>query len=124
MVSRQDLAALMCSLARQPPDGFHCWIVSDGEVYSTRRIYDAMRRAMGRHTGNSWWPGWLWRLACKVMDALRSGGDESSQQKLFGTELYDNSALLAARPWRPEQTLEAVVSDMLFTGDQPEEPSA
>ena len=105
MISREDLCELMLTLADGAVPGVHTYIASDGEAYSTRRIYDALRAARGMGIGVAWCPAWAWRLACAGMDAV-AGGSEPAWQRLFGTELYSGAAVQSATGWRPQLTLE------------------
>ena len=41
----------------------------------------------------------------------------STYEKLFGTELYSNAAVLADTDWRPRVTLEHVIEDMILPRD-------
>lgn len=110
MIARSDLVELMLDIARDPPAGIHTWTVTDGEVYSTRRLYDALRAASGRPPGRAW-PEWIWRLVCGLLD-LR-GVSPGYRERLFGTEVHDGSQLLAARCWRPRLRFEDVAAQVL-----------
>lgn len=109
MISAQDLVQLMCLLAREPQAGSHTWIVTDGQRYTLDHIYDVMRRSSGKGPGSAWLPGGVWRASVGLVDRLRRGAGQTLQERLFGTDLYDNSAVLAATPWRPRLTLEQVM---------------
>ncbi|RLQ22701.1 NAD-dependent epimerase/dehydratase family protein [Seongchinamella sediminis] len=108
MVGREDLAQLMLMLAASNKPGVSTYIATDGETYSTRRIYDALRRARGLGPGSGWCPRWGWRLACRLLD-LRSPHPEPAWQRLFGVETYSGAALRQELGWRPRQTLETVL---------------
>jgi len=110
MVAAQDLVELMCALARNPAPGPHTWIVTDGKCYTLVDIYEALRCAAGRGVGKAWLPAGLWYAAVKFFDVLRRSGRESLYQRLFGSDLYDNSALLAATDWRPRYSLHQVIN--------------
>jgi nucleoside-diphosphate-sugar epimerase len=107
MIACEDLVALLLCLADHPPRGVHTWIVCDGQRYTSRYLHDLLRRSMGRGVGTAWLPAWAWRLGTSLLDRLRSGPGEPTWDKLFGTELYSNQAVLAATGWRPTLTLEA-----------------
>ena len=113
MIARQDLASLLCHLGEEPPRGVHTWIVCDGQRYSTRRLFDAMRAALGRGPGISWCPRWLWRLAAGLIDLCRGRSGGSTYERLFGDELYCGAALLSARQWRPRRRFEDTVADLM-----------
>jgi nucleoside-diphosphate-sugar epimerase len=116
MLALQDLVDLLCQVAVDPPAGIHTWIVCDGRSYSTRTLYDALRHASGKGRGVAWLPHWGWRLGAAMLDMFSRGG-ESTYNKLFGTELYSNSTLLAEMAWRPRGRLEDVIKDMV-TGER------
>ena len=109
MIALPDLVELLCLLASSPASGVSTWIASGEHSYSTRDIYDCLRRASGRGMGIAWLPLWGWRLAAALLDLSTSPGGESTYDKLFGTELYSNAALLAATDWRPHSHLEQVL---------------
>ncbi len=116
MLALRDLVDLLCLVAVDPPAGVHTWIVCDSRPYSTRILYDALRHASDRGEGVAWLPRWGWRLGAALLDLVSPGGGESTFNKLFGTELYSNAALLAELNWRPEGRLEEVINDMVAGG--------
>jgi hypothetical protein len=75
-----------------------------------------MRTASGKGAGVAWLPRWGWRLAAALLDLLSPGGNESTFDKLFGTEVYSNAAVLADTTWRPSGQLEDVIDTMLPGG--------
>jgi len=113
MVALEDLVEALCLVATLPLQGVHTWIVTDSRGYSSRYLYDQLRRAAGRPVGRSWLPLPLWRLAAAAKDLLTPGGGESTYQRLFGTELYSSSALTEATGWRPRVHFEAVAAAMI-----------
>ncbi len=105
MVGLPDLVELMVLAAQAEEPGVHTWIACDGEAYSTRRIYQALREADGKGSGLSWLPRPLWQLALTLADRLRPG-PESLRDKLFGNELYRADLARASTGWEPRQQLE------------------
>ncbi len=112
MVSLPDMVRLLCTLGDAPPQGQHTWIVCDGQRYSFRRIYDALRAAAGLRPGRGWCPLWLWRLGAAVLDLTGRPGGESSFDLLFGCENYSNSAVIAATSWQPRLALEDLTDSL------------
>jgi len=106
MIAVADLVDLLCVLAAQSLPGVSTWIATDGEHYTTRRIYDQLRAAVGRRMGRAWLPQGAWRLACALLDLRRGRPADTTYEKLFGTELYSNRALLTSTSWRPQIQLE------------------
>jgi nucleoside-diphosphate-sugar epimerase len=114
MVALPDLVDLLCLLSIRHPPGSSTWIVTDGDDYSAREVYDILRSAAGKSRGVAWLPRWGWRLGTRLLDGISLGTGESTWDKLFGTERYSNSALLAATDWRPRHTLQDLARDLLF----------
>lgn len=109
MVSVTDLARLLLALVHHNSDGVATWIAADGEIYSTRRLYLALRAAQGLGDSPVTLPLWCWQLLSRLYDLTRSGGGQSSFDKLFGTELYRGEAVQTAVDWRAEQRFEDVL---------------
>lgn len=109
MIALPDLVELLLQLATRSNPGIATWIVTDGERYSTRRIYDALRAAKGKTRGVCWCPRWLWRAALWCLDIGRSR-PESTWDKLFATEVYSSALVQRETHWRPQLNLEAAVA--------------
>lgn len=120
MVGSPDLVALIARLCHAPPSpGVHTWIVSDGERYTAQGLYDLLRQAAGRGRGRAWLPLWCWRLGANLLDTLRPRNATPTFERLFGTELYSNAALLAATDWRPQCTVKSVAAALVDAGRGP-----
>jgi nucleoside-diphosphate-sugar epimerase len=104
MISRTDLVALLCTVADRQGIAPQVWIATDGESYSSRRVYDTLRQVHGLAPGRAWWPRWLWRAGTAVLDRVRPGG-APHWNKVFGTELYSNRAVMRDTSWQPRLTL-------------------
>jgi UDP-N-acetyl-alpha-D-quinovosamine dehydrogenase len=113
MIGLDDLTRLLLDLLHRPPAGQHTWIVTDQQRYSARDIYDAFCRARGRKPRPTWLPAAGWVLACEALDRLRRRPVGTTRDKLFGSELYDSSALTRDTGWRPRQQLADVVAQMV-----------
>ncbi|MFU8762932.1 MAG: NAD-dependent epimerase/dehydratase family protein [Haliea sp.] len=105
MVGIEDLVQLLLLLSRVVAEGVHTWIVTDGEAYTTRQVYQLLCEALGRSGGGQQLPAWCWRLFATALDVLKREPRGSSYGKLFGAERYDNQALVRATGWQPCQTL-------------------
>lgn len=110
MIGVKDLSVLMLAVAADTNPGVSTFIVTDGEAYTTRRIYDALREARGLKPGVQWCPRWAWWLGSWILDALRTSSD-STWSKLFSAELYSNDAVVAATGWRPKQSFESLLGE-------------
>ncbi len=104
MIGVEDLAALLLLLPQVVERGVHTWIVTDGEAYTTRHVYQILREALGR-SGSRQLPAWCWRLLATGLDLIQRQPGGSSYGKLFGAERYHNHALLLATGWQPRQSL-------------------
>ena len=111
MVAVADLVDLLCIVAAEPVHAPQTWIVTDGQQYSTRRVYDHLRRAAGKGIGSAWLPVAGWRLAAALLDWRPGRTGDATWDKLFGTELYSNRAVLEATSWRPRYCLENLAGD-------------
>ncbi len=120
MVALADLVELLCIVAEESKPGVQIWIATDGQHYSTRQIYDLLRQALGRGVGLAWLPAMGWRLAAALVDCGSTGRGESTFDKLFGTDLYSNHAVLAATRWRPRIRLQDVVAQLIAGGGREE----
>jgi nucleoside-diphosphate-sugar epimerase len=117
MVACRDLAELMYAVALNPPAGVRTWIVTDGQRYTTRDVYDLLRRAGGQSSGSAWLPLWGWRVAAAMLDLAGGGPSQATFDRLFASELYSNDALLDATQWRPRQRFdEAMATRLLAAG--------
>jgi UDP-glucose 4-epimerase len=109
MIARADLVHLMCSLPALELSGVNTWIASDGQSYTARRVFDALRCADQAAPGVAWLPRWCWRLALGIYDLCRADAVGTASAKLFAEELYSNAALLKATGWQPALTLESAL---------------
>ena len=109
MIARADLVSLMVSLPELELAGVNTWIVADGQHYTARRVFDALRCADEASPGIAWLPGWCWRMAAGLYDLGRGDTVGTTSAKLFAEELYSNAAVMGATGWQPLLTLEAVL---------------
>ncbi|MEM9256106.1 MAG: NAD-dependent epimerase/dehydratase family protein [Pseudomonadota bacterium] len=100
MLAVQDLVELMRLCGAEAPKGIHTWIASGSGDYSTRDLYDALRR--GLHTGRSrlWLPAFSWYAGLTVVDALR-GREDGLYYRMFGNERYSHAAVSSELGWQP-----------------------
>jgi len=114
MIGALDLVELVAGLCYNPPPvGVHTWIVTDGERYTTQGLYDLLREALDKRRGRAWLPAWGWRVGASLLDQLRPRDTTPTYERLFGTELYSNAALLAATDWRPRCRIEKVAATLV-----------
>ena len=118
MLALPDLVALLCLLGDRQPPGVSTWIACEHDGYSTRTVYDLLRGAAGKGGGSGWLPLWGWRIIARLLDWLSRQSRGSSYEKLFGTELYSNQALLEATGWAPQYKLQQVLCSDASVGDK------
>lgn len=119
MIGVEDLARLLCQLPAElalTDSSVHCMIATDGECYSSQRIHDGLRSALGRQPSAGRGSRLFWRAAGRALDLLQANPPGSSAEKLFGWELYSNRLLLETTTWRPRQTLETMVKEWMGEG--------
>lgn len=109
VIALDDLIDLLCCIAQHPPTGVQTWIACGGESYSTREIYDLLRAAGNMGRGIEWLPRWAWQVGAQLLDLAAGRRGETTYDKLFGTELYSNAAVMADTGWRPRHRLEDTV---------------
>jgi nucleoside-diphosphate-sugar epimerase len=118
MVALEDLVELLCVIAQAPlPTGVHTWIACSSDSYSTQGIYDMLRAVGGRDKGRAWCPRWIWRIGARLLDIASNNRGEATYDKLFGTELYSNAAVLEDTKWRPRTSLADVIEHIAMVGD-------
>lgn len=112
MIALSDLVELLCVIAQRPPLGVHTWIASGPQAYSTREIYDLFRESQGKGPGVAWLPKSVWQWGAGLLDALARRDRGATYDKLFGTELYTNAAVIQATAWRPVTTFADTLGDI------------
>jgi UDP-glucose 4-epimerase len=68
MVDVRDLASAIIAAACRDSANGHTCIISDGEDYSTRHVYMAMKTALGKTVPGWSVPGWIYRAAGRAGD--------------------------------------------------------
>ncbi|HEB99359.1 MAG TPA: hypothetical protein ENJ05_07625 [Thiotrichales bacterium] len=103
MVDVRDLAEAVLAAAERPEAAGGVYIISDGEDYSTRRIYEAMCWALGRQAPK-------WAVPAAVLRGMGYVGDLG--ERIFRRTLPYNSAVASRlldsacyRSLRAEQVL-------------------
>lgn len=118
MVDVRDLAAAVLAAAERPEAAGGVYIVSDGEDYSTRRIYEAMCRALGRRPRRGL-PAGLLRGLGRVGDlAQRVSGGRFPYNSEVASRLLDSACYRSLRAerelgFRPRWCLEDALPEMV-----------
>lgn len=106
--------AMDCDAARG-----RLYIVCDNPAYSTRALYQAMHKALGRSPPGYHLPLGLFKLAAWIGDLGNRLSDEampwdsSAYQRLFGGAHYSAAKLKRELHWQPRQDFSACLPDMV-----------
>lgn len=102
-------AALLCAAYQVPAT--RVFIVTDGNAYSTRWIYERMRLALGKKVPARATPLWVWKVGAAVGSfSQRSLGwpaplTRETLQKLAGDAWFDSTRICAEVGFTPRQSL-------------------
>ena len=94
-------------------------IVSDGQSYSTRQMYDLMCRALGRTPFNWCMPLWALRGLGFLGDGIgrlrgrRFVFDSDALEKLIGSAWYSSAKIEQRLGFKPEWNLEKAMPEMV-----------
>lgn len=121
MVYVGDVARALILAAQNPAARGQMYLVTDDRVYSTRQIYDAICRALGRTVA-----GWslsspFLRLMGAVGDAFESVTGRNARingavlEKLLGSAWYSSDKIRRELGFLPTHTLESALPEMVET---------
>lgn len=119
LIDVRDVVAALWLVASRPEACGKAYIVTDGQDYSTRRILDAMRQALGLGSPRlALGPRTLKPLAIlgdAVARATRRPApyDSGRHTRLFGSAEYRGPAIARDLGFTPRFTLEAVAGDLM-----------
>jgi nucleoside-diphosphate-sugar epimerase len=119
MVEVRDLVAALLAAAERPQARGKTYIITDGEDYSTRRVYLALCQALGKPVPRVSVPAWSLRLAGRVGDGLeRLLRRPMPMNSTIVTRLLDSACYRSVRAQQdlgfcPRYRFEDVVADML-----------
>jgi nucleoside-diphosphate-sugar epimerase len=123
LVHVDDVVEVAMLAAKSSTARGRVYVVTDGEDYSTRRIYDAMRAATGRPEPRWHVPVASLRLAAAAGELIKRAGirrvpfDAGSLERLIGSAWYDGSLVREDLGWSPRHTLEESLRTIV--DDQP-----
>ncbi len=92
--------------------GFTCITAADGEQYSTRRLCQAIRQALGRSGDGVELPLSVWRVICRVADIFRRE-EQPLFDKLLASDFHDNEEACRRFGWQPHLKFEDQVGQMV-----------
>ena len=119
MVHVDDVVRVAIAAAHHDGATGKTFVVGDGVRYSTRGIYDAMVRALGRDAPSWSLPAPCWRslaIAGDVLGAIRrrrAPFDTEAYRKLFGSAWYEPADLVSALGVPRFLTLEDALPSMV-----------
>lgn len=119
MVDVRDLCEAIIAAAERPEAHGRTYIITDGEAYSTRRIYEAMARALGRDVPSWAVPAWALRALGRAGDvaerilhrSLPYNGAVAS--RLLDSACYRSVRAEADLGLRPRYRLEDALPEMV-----------
>lgn len=119
MVHVDDVVNAAILAAENPRAAGQIYIVTDGQAYSTRQIYDWIREALGK-------PPIDWSVPYPVLDALAKSGDvigalsrrrfpldSDALQKLTGSAWYSSAKIERELGFRAQHTLRQALPDIV-----------
>lgn len=121
MVWVEDVVQAALLAAARPEANGKTYVVTDGEVYSTRRIYEAVCRALGK-------PVPRWSIPMPVLHGLAQVGDaigkvrgkrfvfdSEALDKLAGSAWYSSGAIEEELGFTPTKRLEDILPEIVAT---------
>ena len=119
LIGCDDLIEAALLAMQDPRAGGKTYIVSDGQVYSTRQLVAAICAAAGRRIPRWTVPAWALRIGAVTGDALgallRRPMPLRSEvyARLAGSACYRSTGLRDDLGWRPRQTFSGCVGEMV-----------
>ena len=115
MVHVQDVVEAALLAARRDEAGGRTYIVTDGRAYSSREIFDAIRRVLSRSSPRWHVPLWTLHVLARVGDGVgwlrgrRFVFDSDALEKLVGSAWYSSERISRELGYRPSRSfLEAL----------------
>jgi len=97
MVCVEDLVFVIMLVSASNEANGEIFIVTDSHKYSSREIYDEMRRALGKKPTRVFFPQFIFCLLAKIGDGIgkiiKFPFDSHRYKKLLGDECYDSSKI-------------------------------
>lgn len=119
MVHVDDVVAAALLAAKNPKAAGQIYIVTDGQAYSTRQIYDWIREALGKQPVTWSVPQAVLTLAAQggdVISRLRNRRfplDSDSLEKLLGSAWYSSAKIERELGFRPRHTLKDALPEIV-----------
>lgn len=119
LIDVRDVTTALWLAATEPAANGRAYIVTDGQLYSTRRILDAIRRGLNRSSPRLAVGPRLLRPLARLGDLLsratRRAAPYNSDRhaRLFGSAAYRGAAIARELGFQPRYVLEDVAGDMI-----------
>jgi nucleoside-diphosphate-sugar epimerase len=119
MVHVADVIRAAMLAAEHPAAVGEVFIVSDGQKYSTRQMYDLMCRALGRTPSNWNVPIWCLQALGRIGDGIgrlrgrRFVFDSDALEKLVGDAWYSSEKIEKRLGFKAEWSLEKAMPEMV-----------
>ncbi len=119
MVHVDDVVQAAILAAEKPEAAGQVYIVSDGQAYSSRQIYDWIRVALGKSPLNVAIPMGLLNLLAKVGDGIgrilgrRFPFDSDALDKLTGSAWYSSAKIQRDLGFIPKHTLQSSLPEIV-----------
>jgi nucleoside-diphosphate-sugar epimerase len=115
MVHIDDAVHALLLVSQQPRANGETYIVTDGRDYSTHEIYQAARKALGKHPGRWSVPLSCWRFAASMGDLLGRGFPVNSTvlNKLTGSAWYSSEKIRRELGFHSTHTLFDALPEMV-----------
>jgi nucleoside-diphosphate-sugar epimerase len=119
MVHVSDVVQAALLAAENPAAAGQLYIVTDGQVYSTRDLYVKICQGLDRRIAGWHLPLGLWRGLAKVGDLIGAiqgrpfAFDSEALQKLFGSAWFSSEKITRELGYRPTRTLDDGIKEMV-----------
>jgi nucleoside-diphosphate-sugar epimerase len=119
LVGVGDVVSAALLAAERKEAAGQTYAVTDGRAYSTRGMYVAMARALGREPGAVTVPRWCLAGLARTGDLIgRARGrrfvfDSAALERLTGSAWFSAGKIARELGWQPTQTLEAALPAMV-----------
>jgi UDP-glucose 4-epimerase len=119
MVHVEDVVGAALLVAKMPQAAGQIYIVSDGQNYSTREIYDGIRAVLGKSPSSLSVPIGLMRALAKVGDCIgclfgrRFFFDSDALDKLTGSAWYSSAKIERELGFKPTRSLSSTLPEIV-----------
>ncbi|MBT8763043.1 NAD-dependent epimerase/dehydratase family protein [Desulfohalobiaceae bacterium Ax17] len=120
MVHVEDVVQAAILAAEKPEARSQLYLVTDGNVYSTRQIYLWIRQILGKGEPVFAVPWFVWQFGAKAGDLL--GGlrgrrfifDSQTLDKLFGSAWYSSAKIKKELGFKPRWDLQSAMPEIIY----------